>query len=336
MRTPVEIPYEGCAGTVWVTRIAIVGSTSPVGRELQRWLGTTSEGPKYRLSLLDTDEYAGLLEEFQGAVQIVQVISPTRMENADAAVFTCSPELMDQYVSSGAHLPPVTIDLTRSETPGPAFVSGLSAPPPGGTPGRFIAPRAEAIILSTLLGRLSTAIGVDSAEATVLTPASESGRRSVDQLQEETVQILNFQRDSAEDSPRLAFNIRTENSGEARRAAHVARQIGRLSGPSCPAPAIVYGRVPTFEGMAVSLHVRLERDTTREEVLEILTGEDQQLFSYDPKQTSLGVVGEDQAHISLLEEAADANAFWAWIFADSARLAAKNAADLIHTLFGNP
>jgi len=53
--------------------IAIVGSTSLLGKELREML---EDGgfPMGRLALFETEEYAGLLQEFAGEIQITQVI----------------------------------------------------------------------------------------------------------------------------------------------------------------------------------------------------------------------------------------------------------------------
>src|SRR5689334_11229666 len=91
--------------------IAIVGSTSLLGKELREML--ESRGlPIGHLALLETEEYAGLLQEFAGEIQITQVISPEVLADIDIAFFTCSPEIMRAYVGSGAKFPDLTLDLT--------------------------------------------------------------------------------------------------------------------------------------------------------------------------------------------------------------------------------
>src|SRR5262245_66188160 len=93
--------------------IAIVGSTSLLGKELREML-ESGAFPIGRLVLLETEEYAGLLQEFAGEIQITQVISPDAFNDIDIAFFTCSPEIMESYVASGASFPELTIDLTQT------------------------------------------------------------------------------------------------------------------------------------------------------------------------------------------------------------------------------
>src|SRR6516165_10427296 len=105
--------------------IAIVGSTSLLGKELQDVLEARGL-PVGRLVLLETEEYAGLLQEFAGEIQITQVISPDAFEDIDIAFFACSPEIMHAYMASGAKFPDLTIDLTQAGHAGTLYLHGLS------------------------------------------------------------------------------------------------------------------------------------------------------------------------------------------------------------------
>ena len=103
--------------------IAIVGSTSLLGKELQEMLENRGRSIG-RLTLLETEEYAGLLQEFAGEIQITQVISPDAFDDVDIAFFTCSPEIMQSYVASGAKFPDLTIDLTQAGREGMVVLWG--------------------------------------------------------------------------------------------------------------------------------------------------------------------------------------------------------------------
>src|SRR3989442_6912889 len=105
--------------------IAIVGSTSLLGKELREMLESRAWSIG-RLVLLETEEYAGLLQEFSGDIQITQVISPSAFEDVDIAFFTCNPEIMRAYVTSGAKFPELTIDLTQAGMDGTLYLHGVS------------------------------------------------------------------------------------------------------------------------------------------------------------------------------------------------------------------
>ncbi len=313
-------------------RIAIVGSTSPLGKELRRVL---EEWPApWRLAMLETDAYAGLLQEFGGEIEIVQVISPERLEDADVAVFACSPELLDRYIELGAYLPPVTLDLTGGPRDGPVFVDGVSRPRPSRTPETIIAPRGDTVVIARVLDRLHGAAGVDGCEATILESASERGGAAMDRLQEETVQVLNFN-PGAETSSQQAFNILGPDSASDGRAARIARQIGSVSRNGCPAPAIQIVSVPVFQGGAISMHVRLREELTADELERLLTTDSMRVRS-EAARTPLEALGSADIHLSSVREAAGDNAFWMWIVTDNLRVAAANAVRLIRNATSTP
>src|SRR5262249_2250619 len=105
--------------------IGIIGSSSLLGKELKEMI---EEGgfPLGRLIVLETEEYAGLLQEFAGDIQITQIISPEAIADVDIAFFTCSPDIMRSFIASGVAFPDITIDLTQSGHDGTLFLSGLS------------------------------------------------------------------------------------------------------------------------------------------------------------------------------------------------------------------
>ena len=81
--------------------------------------------PAGRLALLETEEYAGLLQEFAGEIQITQVISPDAFKDIDIAFFTCSAAIMESYIARvfrirGPYVPGVT--------------SSIRIPPPSSCP----------------------------------------------------------------------------------------------------------------------------------------------------------------------------------------------------------
>src|SRR5438552_6246387 len=145
--------------------IAIVGSTSVLGKELQEMLEARGL-PIGRLTLLETEEYAGLLQEFAGEIQITQVISPSAFEDVDMAFFTCGPEIMQSYVASGARFPELTIDLTQAGREGVVYLEGISDPRLLGPKGYFVNPHPATIVIGRVLSHLHNTFPVESAAAT--------------------------------------------------------------------------------------------------------------------------------------------------------------------------
>src|SRR5438105_6191743 len=139
--------------------IAIVGSTSLLGKELQEMLESRSF-PSGKLTLLETEEYAGLLQEFAGEIQITQIISPEAFKDIDIAFFTCSPEIMRAYVGSAAPFPELTIDLTQAGLDGTVYLEGISNPRSLKSRGYFVNPHPATIVIARTLFRLHNKYGV--------------------------------------------------------------------------------------------------------------------------------------------------------------------------------
>src|SRR5262249_49618999 len=150
--------------------IAIVGSSSLLGKELREML-EERPFPIGRLALLETEEYAGLLQEFAGEIQITQVISPEAFDDIDIAFFTCSSEIMRSYIASGAPFPELTIDLTQAGLEGIVYLHGISDARLLRSQGYFVNPHPAAIVIARILSALHNAFGVQFAAVTVLEPA---------------------------------------------------------------------------------------------------------------------------------------------------------------------
>ena len=133
--------------------VAIVGSTSLLGKELQDVLDARGL-PVGRLALLETEEYAGLLQEFAGEIQITQVIAPSAFDDIDIAFFACSPEIMQSYMASGAKFPELTIDLTQAGLSGTIYLHGISDTRLLKSHGYFVNPHPAAIVIGRILSSL--------------------------------------------------------------------------------------------------------------------------------------------------------------------------------------
>jgi aspartate-semialdehyde dehydrogenase len=319
--------------------IAIVGSSSLLGKELKQML-EDSEFPTAKLALFETEEYAGLLQEFAGDIQITQVISPDAFKEIDIAFFTCGPEIMNSYVGSGGRFPAVTIDLTQTRRDGTIFLHGISDPRSLKTRGYFLNPHPATIVIARLLSRLHNAFGVQSSAVTVLEPASERGPGGVDELQEQTVNLLNFQEiGSKVFNGQLAFNILPERQAAERTEGRILGQVQSL-GLSFPTPVITILQAPVFHSHAFSLFVRLVGEPSPEEVVAQLQS-DQTLVPVPSvpgdEPSPVTVVGSDKIHVGRIRKDANhSDAYTFWVVADNLRIAASNAIHMAENILFAP
>lgn len=299
--------------------IAIVGSTSLLGKELQDMLEVRGF-PRGRLALLETEEYAGLLQEFAGEIQITQVISRQAFDDIDIAFFACSPEIMRAYVASGARFPGLTIDLTQAGLEGTVYLEGISNPRLLKSSGYFVTPHPAAIVIARTLSRLHNKYGLQSAAVTILEPASERGNAGVDELQEQTISLLSFQPVTHKVfEGQLAFNILPEQAAAERTENKIMEQITRIFGDTLPKPIIAAVQVPVFHSHVYSMFVYLLGTPGVPELAV-------QLDRGTEIPSAVGVVGTDKIHVGRIR--GDENhpgAYSLWVFADNQRVAASNA-----------
>ena len=296
----------------------LIGSARHCGRRP----GSSSVG---RLTLLETEEYAGLLQEFAGEIQITQVISPNAFEDVDIAFFTCSPQIMQSYVASGAKFPDLTIDLTQAGPAGTLYLHGISDARLLKPEGYFVNPHPGAIVVGRLLSNLHNAFAVQSATVTILEPASERGNAGVDELQEQTVNLLNFQQvENKVFGGQLAFNVLSEVDAASRTEARILEQLDVILGKTFPKPAITVLQAPVFHSHAFVITVDL-LDLPSEDQLRIHLEGSQELTTKDAIGASpVSVVGSDKIHIGRVRNVGG-TVYAIYAVADNLRLAASNA-----------
>jgi aspartate-semialdehyde dehydrogenase len=305
--------------------IAIVGSTSLLGKELREMIESRAF-PIGRMALLETEEYAGLLQEFAGEIQITQVITPDIFNDIDIAFFTCAPEIMQAYVASGAKFPDLTIDLTQAGLNGITYLHGISDSRLLRTSGYFVNPQAETIVIGRILAHLHNTFLVESASVTILEPASERGNAGVDELQEQTVSLLNFQQvEKRTFAGQLAFNVLPEPIVLSRTERRILEQFDAIFGKTFPKPAIAAVQVPVFHSHAFSMFVNVSAS------IEQLAAHFAQNAAFVVEGMSedaspVTVVGSDQIHIGRLRATGQSSIGHAlWAVADNLRIAASNA-----------
>jgi aspartate-semialdehyde dehydrogenase len=319
--------------------IAIVGSSSPIGKELRETLDS-AVFPVGRLSLVETEEYAGLLQEFAGEIRITQIISPETFQDIDIAFFACSPEIIGAYAASGSAFPDLTIDLTQTGREGILFLRGVSDASLLQGPGYYINPHPATIALGRVLARIRSAFHLESLSITILDPASERGLAGVNELQEQTVELLNFQPvESKMFGGQLAFNLLAEIETARRTETLVRQQLSKVLGEGLPPIGIAAIQAPVFHSHAFSVFLELKEKPTAEEIAASLregsgvTVHGEGGLSPSP----VTVVGSDVVHVvRVASDPAQQGSCFLWVVSDNLRIAASNALQMAESLMLAP
>jgi aspartate-semialdehyde dehydrogenase len=316
--------------------VAIVGSSSPLGKELREII-ESSAFPVGKLTLLETEEYAGLLQEFAGEIRITQIISPQAFVDTDIAFFACSPEIIEAYAASGSSFPELTIDLTQTGRNGILFLKGVSPSSRLQGAGYYVNPHPAAIALGRVLARIQSAYPLESASVTILSPASERGTAGVNELQEQTVELLNFQPiESKVFNGQLAFNLLPEIEAANRTENLIRRQLSELLGDVMPPIGIASIQAPVFHSHACSVFLRLRETISPGQIAACLSGAGGSVTVHSEDGMSpspVTVVGSDTIHIARISaDPALPGSCFLWMVSDNLRIAASNAIQIAESL----
>ena len=194
-----------------------------------------------------------------------------------------------------------------------------------------------ALTLALLLERLQQAAPVRLAFATLLQPASEFGRAAMDELHQQTVNLLNFQglpRDLYD--AQAAYNM-LSGLGETAKfslvavEARVRRHYAALSAGRWPVLALHVIHAPVFHGHTFSIAVEMERPVDITAIEEALSGVHLDLVLEDTDSPSnLAATGQDDVLVRIRPEMGERNPsqvsrLWLWAASDNLRLNAQNA-----------
>jgi aspartate-semialdehyde dehydrogenase len=326
-----------------VYRIAIVGASSLLGRELKDAL-TESTLAAATFVLLDEGDAQGQLDQVGDEVTFVLPIGPDSFERADFTFFCGREELTRRYWREALRAGSTVLDLsgTLDQETGVLVRApwlGVAAVTPDLFTPAVVPAHPAALALALILERLQLAAAVRYAAATVLEPASEFGRKAMDELHQQTVSLLSFQ-----NLPRAVYDAQAAynllggfgenatlnlNAAEAR----IRRHYEALSGGRWPSLGIQVIHAPVFHGMAFSIFVEMERPVEIIALEEALGGEHVDLVLEDTDSPSnLAATGQNDVLVRLRTEKDgrnpnEASKLWLWAAADNLRLNAQNAVE---------
>ena len=197
-----------------------------------------------------------------------------------------------------------------------------------------------ALALALLLERLQLAATVRFAAATLLQPASESGRAAMDELHQQTVNLLSFQAlPRAIFDAQVAYNLLSglgENATLSLGAieSRVRRHYDALAGGRWPALALQVIQAPVFHGLTLSIAIELERPVEISALEEALSGDHVDLVLEDTDSPSnLAATGQNDVLVRLRPELGAGRSthetarLWLWAACDNLRLNAHNAVE---------
>jgi aspartate-semialdehyde dehydrogenase len=328
------------AGTDGLYRVAIVGAGTLKGKELAEVLPETSF-PAVDIKLLDDDESLGQLEAVGEEVTFVQSVRPENFENVNFTFFASQAEFTREHWRMAQQAGSMIVDLSYGleDAPGARVRSPWlerelqQSQIPELEPAPVVAAHPAAVVLGLLIARAQKVANVRSAVASIFEPASERGRAGMDELHEQTVNLLSFQElPKKVFDAQVAFNLLarygehsspTLESAERRIVSHI-RQIAH----GVVVPSLVLLQAPIFHGHVFSLYIELEQPHSLGDFSQAIAGEHVALTrGAEESPSNVSAAGQEDVMAWVRADAQRENGFWVWAAADNLRVMALNAID---------
>ena len=355
-------------------RIALVGAGTLLGKALSDELALSTFASA-DLRLLDDDEdVQGKLTAVDDEITLIQRIEQDSFDGCDFVFFACDAAITKKYLRQALKAGACLVDLSGEleKAPGvlvrapwiperpagnaiPGARGAAKTPTPDLDTRAVVSAHPVAVLLAMLAARSQKVGPLHGLWVTLLQPASEYGHAALEELHQQTANLLSFQPLPTEVfGGQTAFSLAVsfDAAGQAAlstAADRIRRHYAKISSIPASPLALQVIQVPVFHGYALSVsvefphpvaagalakalagsHVRIVADATAfpGNVQAVEEQEAQVLVQpvFPPSETDPGA--EEGSKNPPAEENVprETNRFWLWIVADNLKFAAQNA-----------
>ena len=323
-------------------RVAIVGAATLMGKEIAEMLRDRNF-PAVDVRLLDDDESLGRLEAVGDEMSFIQSVRTEQFERVDFTFFASDPRSTRNNWKTARDLGNTIIDLSFAleDEPGATVRSPWLERQTGQPVPPELQPRPVVVAhpAATVLALLALRAGkVQRMAATVFEPASERGQKGMDELHEQTVNLLSFQ-----ELPKnvfdiqIAFNMVTRYGPRSDFALEaVSERIlkhYRQIAPSAAEPSLFTVQAPIFHGHAFLIDLETEKPVALEDFSQMLAGDHVVLtHGAEDAPTNVNAAGQADVLVSVTRDANHANGIWLWAASDNLRIVALTAAECAESM----
>lgn len=328
------------AGT-GVFRVAVVGAATLKGKEVSDVLADRNF-PSTDIRLLDDEESLGQVEAVGDEATFIQKMMPEHLERVDFTFLASDADFARKNWKTAKAAGSEIIDLSYAleDEPGARLRAPWIEKETGSNPAYDItnAPviiaHPAATVLSLILLRASKVAKVQRSVVTIMEPASEQGKRGMDELHQQTVNLLSFQQlPTAVYDAQVAFNA-VARYGEHSSASldtiskRIAHQMQQITNEIVAVPSLMLLQMPIFHGHGFSLYIEFESPVSVSEIERQLEGEHITVtHTAEDSPTNVNAAGQDGIQVSLRADVQNRNAVWVWAVADNLRIAALSAVE---------
>jgi aspartate-semialdehyde dehydrogenase len=340
------VPSHAASARGNLYRAAIVGAASLRGKEVAEMLNERNF-PAVDVRLLDDDESLGQLEAMGDEISFIQSVRAEQFEHVDFTFFASDAECTRQNWKRARDAGSAIIDLSAAlENEAGANVRAIwlerergITQAPELQPGPCIVAHPAAVTLALLLVRALKAGAIQRVVATVFEPASEHGQKGMDELHQQTVNLLSFQplpKDVFD--AQVAFNMVMRHGQKAQPTldsveARVLRHYQKIAGDLAPQPALLLAQAPIFHGYALAAFIEFGQAIDAGELAKALDGDHVKLpGAEDDAPSNVSSAGQADIQLAVKSDASRRNGVWLWAAADNLRIAALTAVECAESM----
>jgi aspartate-semialdehyde dehydrogenase len=327
-------------------RVAIVGAASLRGKEVAEMLNERNF-PAVDIRLLDDDESLGKLEAMGDEITFIQRVRAEQFDHVDFTFFASDQASTLKSWKDARDAGSAIIDLSAAlENEAGAKVRSLwierergQLAPPELQPGPCITAHPVAVTLALLLLRARKTVAIRRAVATIFEPASEHGQRGMDELHQQTVNLLSFQSLPKEVyDAQVAFNMVARYGQKAKRSLHsveerILRHYGKIAGTDAAQPSLLLLQAPIFHGYALAVFLELAGPADVSALSQALAGDHVTIPGADEDSPSnVSAAGQAEIQLSLKSDPVQPNGVWLWAAADNLRISAITAVECAESM----
>jgi len=314
--------------------VAVAGATGAVGNEMIQIL-EEQEFPVASLKLLASSRSAGKTLDFRGESLHVEELRDDSFEGVDIALFSAGAAASRQFAPAAAEAGCVVIDNSsawRMDPEVPLVVPEVNphAVADYRRKGIIANPNCSTIQMVVVLKPIYDAAGIERVVVSTYQAVSGTGKNAIEELTEQTRNLLTFQEVTAEVYPhRIAFNcfphigsfLENGYTEEEMKMVHETHKI--MEDPNIRVSATTV-RIPVFYGHSEAVNIQTERKLSAKEArvllfqapgVRVMDNPDERIYPMPSEAAGINdtLVGRIREDISI------ENGLDLWIVADNIR-----------------
>lgn len=327
-------------------RVAVVGATGAVGNEMVKTLEERAF-PIEHLRLFASERSEGKRMEFGEESIPVETLNEKSFEGIDIALFSAGAERSKIWAPIAAQSGCVVIDNSsqwRMDPEVPLVVPEVNPHDLAWHKGIIANPNCSTIQMVVVLKPLHDAARIRRVVVTTFQSVSGTGQRAIDELMQQTTDLLNFRDVTCRVYPyQIAFNVLPHidvflPNGYTKEEMKMVNETKKIMGDDSIRVTATTVRVPVFRCHSESVNIETEKKLTPHEVRAILSTSPG-IVVYDAPDKNIypipiDVAGSDETYVGRIrEDESIENGINMWIVADNLRKgAALNAVQIAERL----